>query len=74
MITGVLEHCDERGIYHCDENGKEPCHVRDQGAYRQQVSGSILMTSVLSIVMKMVIEHCDEKTMGNCDDEPHGAL
>ena len=58
MITGVLEHCDEKGM--------EPCHDTVQGAYRQQVSGSIVMKSVLSIVMTKVMEHSE--------DDRHGAL
>ena len=33
VITGVLEHCDEKGMGHCDENGMELCHERVQGAY-----------------------------------------
>ena len=33
LITGVLEHCDEKGMDHCDEKGMEPCHERIQGEY-----------------------------------------
>ena len=74
MITVVLEHCDEKGMDHGDEKGMEPCHDRVQGAYWRIVSGRIVMTSVLSIVMTKVMEHCDEKTMDNGDDEHQGVL
>ena len=33
VVTGVLEHCDEKGMDHCDEKGMEPCHDSVQGAY-----------------------------------------
>ena len=74
VITVFLEHCDDKGTDHCEGNGMEPCHERFQGAYRQQVSGSILMLTVLSIVMTKVMKHCDEKTMDNCDGECQWAL
>ena len=74
MIPPVLEHCDEKGMDHCDEKGMEPCDDRVPGAFRLQVSGNVLMTSVVSTVMTKVMEHCDEKSMDNCDDECHGAL
>ena len=74
VITGVLEHCDEKSMDHSYEKYMEPWHDRFQGAYRQQVSRSILTTIVLSIVMTNVMKHCDEKAMDNCDDECHGAL
>ena len=32
VITGVLEHCDDKGMEHCDEKTMEPCDDKCHGA------------------------------------------
>ena len=33
VITGVLEHCDDKGMGHCDEKAMEHSDDKSNGAY-----------------------------------------
>ena len=48
VMTGVMEHFDERG----------------HGSLRSQGSWNIVMIGAWSIVMTMFMEHCDERGYG----------
>ena len=32
VITGAMEHCDDKGMEHCDDTGMEHCNDRLSGA------------------------------------------
>ena len=64
VITGVLEHCEYKGMEHCDDKGIKYCEDWCQGALWWHMSWSIVMTMAGSTVMPSVMEGCHDKYNG----------